>query len=295
MHSPLLKTINFRWLRQAISAIRHPNQPPRHDHFGRPRRNAVTGKGIRVWGSMGRGSPVLVAEPVRWEVEVRCFVKDGAVLTMSPYLRHGELARAEDGGWPMTSAEADAVHACAERLFAEVPTPPAVVVDIGPIEGRGWAVVEANSAYGAGVYDCDPHRVLDVLARGCVPRTTLSCRSGHSDCDWESERFDRRPQRGSTRGPVGCVCCVGCRVALGCPPAGRGRVRASGRAQCGVKSSADAAVRDVDIDTSASSSPDIEEADHKGRFEGLTPGVRGPFRMPQWVPHHSEKDVGQLL
>ncbi|MGW2661374.1 ATP-grasp domain-containing protein [Nocardia tengchongensis] len=131
-------------------------------------------------------TPVLVAEPVRWEVEVRCFVRDGAVSTMSPYLRHGELARAEDGGWPMTSAEVDAVHACAESLFAEVPTPPAVVVDIGLIEGRGWAVVEANSAYGAGVYGCDPHRVLDVLARGCVPRTALS----DNDARWAAPSAD---------------------------------------------------------------------------------------------------------
>ncbi|MFF2554601.1 ATP-grasp domain-containing protein [Nocardia sp. NPDC058058] len=132
----------------------------------------------------GRGLPsvqacpdetaVLIAEPVRWEAEFRCFIKDGAVLTMSPYLRDGELARADDGSWPMTSAEADAVTACAERLFAEVPTPPAIVVDIGLVEGRGWAVVEANSAFGAGVYGCDPELVLEVLARGCVARTELS-------------------------------------------------------------------------------------------------------------------------
>lgn len=131
-------------------------------------------------------TPVLLAEPVTWEVEVRCFVKDGAVLTMSPYLRRGELARDEDGGWPMTSAEADGVHACAARLFAEVPTPPAVVVDIGLIEGRGWAVVEANSAYGAGVYGCDPDRVLDVLARGCIPRTALS----GNDVRWAADAAD---------------------------------------------------------------------------------------------------------
>ncbi|MGW4352226.1 hypothetical protein ACWELJ_09040 [Nocardia sp. NPDC004582] len=26
--------------------------------------------------------------------------------------------------------------------------------------------MDANNAYGAGIYGCDPHRVLDVLARG---------------------------------------------------------------------------------------------------------------------------------
>ncbi|MEV6073332.1 ATP-grasp domain-containing protein [Nocardia sp. NPDC052001] len=131
-------------------------------------------------------TPVLIAEPVRWESEFRCFVKDGAVLTMSPYLRDGELARADDGSWPMTSTEADAVRACAERLFAEVPTPPAIVVDIGLIEGRGWAVVEANSAFGAGVYGCDPKLVLEVLARGCIPRTELS----GNDIRWAAPSAD---------------------------------------------------------------------------------------------------------
>ncbi|MFD7843425.1 hypothetical protein ACFV4K_10890 [Nocardia sp. NPDC059764] len=67
-----------------------------------------------------------------------------------------------------------------------LPTPLAVVVDIGLIEGRGWAVVEANSAYGAGVYGCDPRRVLDVLARGCVPRSTLS----DNDVHWAASAAD---------------------------------------------------------------------------------------------------------
>lgn len=39
----------------------------------------------------------------------------------------------------------------------------AIVVDVGEIFGRGWAVIEANAAWGSGIYGCDPGRVLDVI------------------------------------------------------------------------------------------------------------------------------------
>ncbi len=49
--------------------------------------------------------PVLVAEPVLWAVEYRCFVMERRVLTHSVYLRNGELAQGEDGGWITFDAE----------------------------------------------------------------------------------------------------------------------------------------------------------------------------------------------
>jgi hypothetical protein len=42
-------------------------------------------------------TPVLIAEPVSWEVEYRCFVLERQVLTSSVYLRNGELAQDRDG------------------------------------------------------------------------------------------------------------------------------------------------------------------------------------------------------
>ncbi len=122
-------------------------------------------------------TPVYMAEPVTWQVEVRCFVLHGRVLTCSPYLREGSYT---DGDWSLTVEERSAAKACVEQLLAVAPAPSAVVIDIGLIEGRGWAVVEANSAFGAGVYGCDPERVLEVLARACVPRHEL----GTSDATW---------------------------------------------------------------------------------------------------------------
>lgn len=43
---------------------------------------------------------VLIAEPVTFEVEYRCFVLDRAIRTMSSYLRRGRLARLDDFAAP---------------------------------------------------------------------------------------------------------------------------------------------------------------------------------------------------
>jgi hypothetical protein len=103
-------------------------------------------------------TPVLISAPVSWTVEYRCFVADGQVHTCSPYWRDGTLAQAEDGAWPAPIVERDAALTFAHTLLAEpqVAVPPAFVLDVGIIAGRGWAVVEANSAWGAGIYGCDP-------------------------------------------------------------------------------------------------------------------------------------------
>lgn len=55
-----------------------------------------------------------------------------------------------------------------------VALPPAVALDVGLIRDRGWAVVEANAAWGSGIYGCDPREVLKVVGRACVPRDRLT-------------------------------------------------------------------------------------------------------------------------
>jgi hypothetical protein len=115
--------------------------------------------------------PVLVAEPVRFGLEVRAFVVGRAVATLSAYVRGGRLARGSDGTWPMSQDEEDAARACLDRLLADpaVALPPGAVVDVGVIEGRGWAVVEANPAWASGLCGADPRAVLAVLRACCVP------------------------------------------------------------------------------------------------------------------------------
>jgi hypothetical protein len=120
------------------------------------------------------GTPVLIAEPVQWEVEFRCFVLERQVATISAYLRLGELAQSPDGSWVDDRTEQARVFA--QRVVSDdsVGLPPAVVMDVGIIQGRGWAVVEANAAWGSGIYGCDPAAVLCVVRRACLPLDQVS-------------------------------------------------------------------------------------------------------------------------
>ncbi len=99
-----------------------------------------------------RGLPshteVFVAEPVTLTAEVRSFVLDGRVLDAALY----------EG----TANVSDAVRFVSE-LFGVLPLPRAVVVDVGFIAGRGWAVIEFNAAWGAGLNGCDPGKVIPAI------------------------------------------------------------------------------------------------------------------------------------
>jgi hypothetical protein len=119
-------------------------------------------------------TPVLIAEPVKWEVEFRCFVLEREVVTLSPYLRYGELAQSPEGQWEDERTENAREFAQGVLCDDSVSLPPAVVVDVGIIEGRGWAVIEANAAWGSGIYGCDPRAVLRVVRRACLQREQVS-------------------------------------------------------------------------------------------------------------------------
>jgi hypothetical protein len=113
---------------------------------------------------------VLVSDVVTWEKEFRCFVLDRALKTYSIYSRHGELQRENE--FFSTEEENQQVEAFMRTLLADdsVTLPRAAVVDIGTIEGRGWACVEQNAAWGAGIYGCDARAVLQVLALAQVAK-----------------------------------------------------------------------------------------------------------------------------
>ncbi len=111
----------------------------------------------------GEDSPVLVAEVVHWEKEFRCFVLDRQIRALSIYLREGVLQKDTD----FACSEAEAADAAQFARWVlndpRVDFPRATVLDIGVISGRGWAAVEQNSAWGSGIYGCDPAIELEVL------------------------------------------------------------------------------------------------------------------------------------
>ena len=91
---------------------------------------------------------VLVSEPVEWEVELRSFVLDGEVMTITPYIVNGELAKTEEGLWlHFPDLESEAQRFASNVLSGSgISYPPSFVLDIGLIRGRGWAVLETNPA-----------------------------------------------------------------------------------------------------------------------------------------------------
>jgi hypothetical protein len=122
-------------------------------------------------GPLPEDLPVLVQGVVEWKIEFRCFVLDRKVAAVSAYWRDGQLAKSDDGMWIASEAElADAGRFC-ESVLAEqsVFVPEAVVLDVGVIRNHGWAVIECNAAFAAGIYGCDPVAVLPVLRRVCGP------------------------------------------------------------------------------------------------------------------------------
>ncbi|RYX84296.1 DUF4343 domain-containing protein [bacterium] len=118
-------------------------------------------------------APVLTSQPVEWEVEYRCFVLEERVVTASSYWRGEDSTRKEDGSYDSPPEELKAACDFAGRVigksgggFGER----GAVIDVGILRGFGWAVVEANPAWGAGFYGCDPRKALGVIA-SCVSKS----------------------------------------------------------------------------------------------------------------------------
>ncbi len=91
--------------------------------------------------------------------------------TISLYSVDGELTEVQEYG-PNIDAARDFVKEVLRH--PEVELPPAVVIDVGMIEQRGWAIVEANPCWGSGIYACDEDAVLDTLERACLRPSELS-------------------------------------------------------------------------------------------------------------------------
>lgn len=114
---------------------------------------------------------VLVSEIAHWDVEFRCFILDEKVVDLTAYARDGELNAppVREDAWVATDDETRTAADCVSRVLElKLDLPRACVIDVGHIRGKGWAVVEANPAWGSGIYGCDPDKVLDVIQHAVV-------------------------------------------------------------------------------------------------------------------------------
>jgi hypothetical protein len=130
---------------------------------------------IRVRRPIDPETPILVAEPVEWVTEYRCFVLERKVVAFSPYIQFGRPSWKPWGTGGVVPQLPGGVAEVCRRLLADrsVSLLPAFVVDVGLIEERGWAVVEFNPAWSAGLLGANPAEVLPVLARACQSAADL--------------------------------------------------------------------------------------------------------------------------
>lgn len=124
---------------------------------------------IRAPRQIDPDTPVLIAEPIEWLAEFRCFILEGRVVATSPYLSFGKpIWRPWGQGGEQATPSGDALAVCKRLLATSSPRlPPAFVVDVGLIDGRGWGVVEFNPAWCSGLLGADPNAVLGMLERAC--------------------------------------------------------------------------------------------------------------------------------
>jgi len=176
-----LRDIRLSTLRDALTLEKRVFVKPT-DEKCFPARVYENGAAIDPDPQLDRDLPVLVSEPVQFEVEFRFFIADRRIAAFSPYIRNGSIARDGDGDWKASESEVESANKAMRSLLEDpiVELPAAVVVDVGRMEGRGWGIVEANPAWASGICGADPTSVLSVLERASVPRSRVS----ESDTRW---------------------------------------------------------------------------------------------------------------
>jgi hypothetical protein len=116
--------------------------------------------------------PVLVSDPVEFDLEYRTFVDGKKVKTWSNYICFEHLA--DPKYWNMVPLEEERFpHDLVNDLLHDldyhdlgVTTVPSVI-DVGRIKGKGWAIIETNQAWASGLYGCDPMQALKVMEQSC--------------------------------------------------------------------------------------------------------------------------------
>jgi hypothetical protein len=96
---------------------------------------------------------VYVSEIVQFQCEARAFLLASSLQDVAVYEGDGN---------------AQEVAEFVSRAAQQLPLPTTCVLDVGYIEGRGWAVIEANAAWGAGLNGCSAEKVIECISRATV-------------------------------------------------------------------------------------------------------------------------------
>lgn len=170
-----LRDIRLSTLREALVLEKRAFVKPT-DEKCFPARVYENGAAMDPDPQLDRDLPVLVSEPVQFDIEFRFFVVERRIAAFSPYIRNGGIARDDDGTWDADEIEIAAATSAMQNVLDDphVELPAAVVVDVGRMVGRGWGVVEANPAWASGICGANPLGILSVLERATVHRNKVS-------------------------------------------------------------------------------------------------------------------------
>ena len=129
---------------------------------------------------------VLRSGVVDFRLEVRYFVRGRKIVTQCPYWRDDELASDASGAWPFLGSEESEALGFAQTVLDDdrVVMPPACTLDVGRLSDGSWAIIEANPAWGAGLYGCDPKQVLLSIGDAIMRRDLVT----DSEKRWISKR-----------------------------------------------------------------------------------------------------------
>jgi hypothetical protein len=197
-----LADLSPKYLLRKVRALSHGDLGKvKGRHFIKPANDKVFEAGIFEQGAyvphrhIDPAAPVLVSEVVTFESEIRGYVLDRKLLTAGIYAGKNADSICNDGlSAPREKIIYESGCEWMEGFLSdpEIDMPSAVVIDFGFIEGRGWAIVEANQGYCSGVYTggyatatatpgADPKEVLRVIERSGGLRKKLS----PSDRKWQ--------------------------------------------------------------------------------------------------------------
>lgn len=93
---------------------------------------------------------IMASEIVQFDAEVRAFVLNGEVLDAAIYEGNANLQES---------------LAFAKIAARDANLPESCVLDVGHVRDRGWVVIEANAAWGAGLNGCTAEKVIAAIER----------------------------------------------------------------------------------------------------------------------------------
>jgi len=121
---------------------------------------------IQGYTTIDKNIEVFVSDVVNWSIEVRCFIIDRKVQTWSTYIYNDNI---EFKNTMLANEEREMLEFL-NRFISDknIELPEAVVIDVGYIPEKGWALIEANPVWSSGVYACNPKRVLETIVKSCI-------------------------------------------------------------------------------------------------------------------------------